>query len=60
MKQIGDVLREMGWNRQLLDLAKRVERNVPRHSDPEAFHAEKSEIVRGLEELAQPKSEARQ
>jgi hypothetical protein len=34
-------------------LAERVERNVPRHSDPEAFHAEKSEIVAALKKLVQ-------
>lgn len=44
---------------KLRDLAKRVDRNVPKHSDPEAFHAEKSEIVRGLEELAEGPREAR-
>lgn len=38
---------------KLLELAKRVERNVPRHGDPEAFFVEKDEIARGLEELAQ-------
>lgn len=33
---------------KLLELAKRVERNVPRHGDPEGFHVEKSEIVSEL------------
>lgn len=41
---------------KLLELAKRVERNVPRHGDPEAFFVEKDEIARGLEELAQEPS----
>lgn len=33
---------------KLRELAVRVDRNVPKHGDPEAFHAEKSEIVREL------------
>ena len=36
----------------LTRLAERVERNVPQHRDPEAFHAEKSEIVTELKRLA--------
>lgn len=37
---------------RILDLARRVRCNLPRHSDPEEFHAEKSEIARGLEDIA--------
>lgn len=37
---------------KLLELARRVDRNVPQHGDPEAFFVEKDEIRRGLEELA--------
>lgn len=33
-------------------LADRVDRNVPRHGDPEAFHEEKSDIVGELRKLA--------
>ncbi len=36
----------------LRDLASRVERNVPRHRDPEQFHIEKSEIACELRRLA--------
>ena len=36
----------------LRDLASRVERNVPQHRDPHAFHAEKSEIASELRRLA--------
>lgn len=42
---------------KLRDLAKRVDRNVPSHTDPARFHEEKSEIVRDLEALAQPSRE---
>ena len=37
---------------RLRDLAARVERNVPQHRDPHAFHAEKSEIASELRRLA--------
>lgn len=47
MKRIGDVLPEL-----LRKLAARVERNVPNHRDPEAFHVEKSEIACELRRLA--------
>ena len=33
-------------------LADRVERNVPRYGNPEAFHCEKSEIAYELRKLA--------
>jgi hypothetical protein len=36
----------------LRDIAKRVDRNVPSHRDPDAFHAEKSEIASDLRQLA--------
>lgn len=38
---------------RLRALARRVESNVPQHTDPEAFHAEKSEIAEELKRLAQ-------
>jgi hypothetical protein len=37
---------------RLQELASRVERNIPNHRDPEAFHVEKSEIARELRRLA--------
>ena len=37
---------------RLRDLATRVERNVPQHRDPHAFHVEKSEIACELRRLA--------
>ncbi len=37
---------------RLLDIARRVDRNVPDHVRPEDFHAEKSEIVNDLRRLA--------
>lgn len=52
MKQIGDVLKDMGWNEKLRDLAQRVRRNVPDRHDPERFHGEKDEIARELEDMA--------
>ena len=36
----------------LLTIARRVDANIPNHRDPEAFHAEKSDIVRELRNLA--------
>jgi hypothetical protein len=42
---------------QLDDLARRVRRLEPLRRDPEAFHAEKSEIAEALRQAA---SEARQ
>lgn len=35
----------------LKSLIRRVERNLPRHQDPVAFHSEKSEIVDDMEKL---------
>lgn len=37
---------------KLRALARRVESNVPQHTNPEAFHAEKSEIAEELKRLA--------
>lgn len=37
---------------RLFEIARRVERNLPSHRNPEAFHAEKSEIVHDLRRLA--------
>lgn len=42
----------MSENSKLYDLADRVDRNIPRHADPEAFHAEKSAIARELRDMA--------
>lgn len=36
----------------LRDLARRVDRNIPHHRDPEQFHIEKSEIASELRRLA--------
>lgn len=36
----------------LRDIMRRVQNNTPRHNDPDAFHEEKSEIVRDLGRLA--------
>lgn len=51
MKHISDVLPEI-----LRKLAARVDRNVPNHRDPEAFHVEKSEIAGELRRLADGES----
>lgn len=37
---------------KLLEMAKRVDRNMPRHGDPEGFHVEKSEIVSELKKVS--------
>lgn len=37
---------------KLRQLADCVERNVPKHADPEAFRAEKSEIVSELKKVS--------
>lgn len=37
---------------RLQELARRVDRNVPSHRDPEAFHQEKSEIAEQLRRAA--------
>ncbi len=52
MNQIGDVLKQMGWAEKILDLARRVDRNVPEHTNPEKFHEEKSEIRESLKKIA--------
>lgn len=38
--------------REVVDMALRVARLRPSHSDPERFHVEKSEIEYGLRQLA--------
>lgn len=48
MKSIGEVLTEMGWDKKLADLARRVDANVPGRKNPEAFHHEKSDIAGAL------------
>ncbi|MDP8997813.1 MAG: hypothetical protein M3O03_12565 [Pseudomonadota bacterium] len=42
----------MGWAEKILDLARRVDRNVPEHTNPEKFHEEKSEIRESLKKIA--------
>lgn len=37
---------------RLFELAQRVDRNLPSRHNPEAFHAEKSEIVHDLRRIA--------
>lgn len=37
---------------KLRALARRVESNVPQHTDPEKFHVEKSDIAEELKRLA--------
>lgn len=44
MKSIGDVLTEMGWPQRLRDLATGIRQNVPRPSNPDAFHERKSDL----------------
>lgn len=52
MKAIRAMFRAKHWAEKLRDLARRVDRNIPSHYDPEAFHAEKSEIAHALRNLA--------
>lgn len=52
MKSIAEVLRDMGWDEKLRDLARRVDRNVPEHANPQKFHEEKSEISQTLKTMA--------
>ena len=52
MNSIGDVLKQMGWDEKLRQLAKRVERNVPEHGNPLKFHEEKSEISETLKSMS--------
>lgn len=42
----------LAWTRRLRDLATRIRHNVPRSSNPEAFHEEKSELVNQALSLA--------
>ena len=44
---------------RLEDLARRVDRNLPRRDDPEAFHAEKSDIASQLRQAAKEAKDAR-
>lgn len=44
---------------RLQELARRVDRNVPAHRDPEAFHTEKSEIAEQLRRAAKEAENAR-
>lgn len=37
---------------RLRDIASRIEANVPSHRNPEAFHAEKSEIADDIRRIA--------
>lgn len=52
MKPIAAVLKEIGWDDKLRELARRVRSNVPARSDPERFHVEKDEIVKELERMS--------
>lgn len=52
MNSIGDLLKNMGWDAKLRDLARRVDRNVPEHGNPQRFHEEKSEISQALKTLS--------
>lgn len=40
------------WADRLKAIARRVEANVPNQRDPEAFHAEKSEIAADIRNIA--------
>lgn len=53
MKHISTVLRDMGWDRKLKYLARRVETNVPDGRDPERFHVEKGEISDELKRMSE-------
>jgi hypothetical protein len=53
LRSIGQVLVDIGWPAKLMELAKRIDRNVPDHRRPTTFHEEKSEIVHELEQIAQ-------
>lgn len=52
MISIGEILHDMGWDRKLADLARRVEANVPCRHDPEVFHHEKSDIAGELRTMS--------
>lgn len=52
MKAIRAMFRAKHWAERLLDLARRVDRNIPSRLNPEAFHTEKSEIAHALRNLA--------
>lgn len=52
MKAIRAIWSAKRWAERLRDLAARVDRNMPSRHDPEAFHAEKSEIAHALRNLA--------
>lgn len=52
MNAIGQLFKVLGWDRYLEDMAKRVDRNVPRHSEPDKFHEEKSEIKNCLMKMS--------
>lgn len=43
---------ETSLTKALVDIARRIEINVPRHGNPELFHVEKSEIVADLKRIA--------
>jgi len=51
MKAISQVLIDMGWTERLDEIALRVAKNTPDHRNPEAFHEEKSELVREIRKL---------
>lgn len=44
VKPISDVLTDMAWPQRLRELATGIRCNVPRSSNPEAFHERKSDL----------------
>jgi len=42
---------------RLADLARRIDANVPRHSNPEAFHLEKDDIAQALKRIVRKMEE---
>lgn len=52
MKRLGVVLKEIGWDRKLADLANRIERMEPRRVDPDRYFEEKSEIANELRKMS--------
>ena len=47
-----DSIGEPAIAQQLAEIARRIEANMPRHNDPEAFHSEKSQIAHDLRQIA--------
>jgi hypothetical protein len=53
LKRIGKLLKEIGWDEKLKQLAGRIDRNVPHYGNPERFHEEKSEIKSELMRMSE-------